>query len=96
MAIVVLAGFAGWRWLRLAPVTTWRVAAAMGVVVVAVASVWDLYWHQTHPLETGASMNIMMLPPHQLILAGFVLGLVGSSIGAVLPTGSGRTSAAES
>jgi hypothetical protein len=41
-------------------------------------------------------MNMMTLPPHQLILAGFVLGLVGSSIGAVLPTGSGSTAAAES
>lgn len=94
--IVLLAGFAAWRWLRLAPVNAWRVAAASGVVVVAVASVWDLYWHQTHPLEMGASMNMMTLPPHQLILAGFVLGLVGSSFGAVLPTGSGRKAAAES
>jgi len=94
--IVVLAGFAAWRWVRLAPVTAWRVAAAAGVVVVAVASVWDLYWHQTHPLEMGASMNMMTLPPHQLILAGFVLGLVGSSIGAVLATGSGRRATAES
>ena len=94
--IVVLAGFAAGRWLRLAPVTAWRVAAAAGVVVVAVASVWDLYWHLTRPLEMGASMNMMTLPPHQLILAGFVLGLVGSSIGAVLPTGSGSTAAAES
>lgn len=94
--IVLLAGFAAWRWLRLAPVNAWRVAAASGVVVVAVASVWDLYWHQTHPLEMGASMNMMTLPPHQLILAGFVLGLVGSSLGAVLPTGSGRKAAAES
>ena len=86
--IVVLAGFAAWRWLRLAPVTAWRVAAATGVVVVAVASVWDLYWHQTHPLEMGASMNMMALPPHQLILAGFVLGLIGSGIGTFM---SGRS-----
>jgi len=49
-----------------------------GVVGVAVASVWDLYWHQTHPLEMGASMNMMSLPPHQLILAGFTVGLIGS------------------
>ena len=56
-------------------------AAAAGVVVVAVASVWDLYGHQTHPAEMGASMNMMALPPHQLILAGFVLGFIGTSIG---------------
>jgi len=47
-------------------------------VLVAGASVWDLYWHQTHPLEMGASMNMLTLPPHQLILGGFVLGLVGT------------------
>jgi len=47
-------------------------------VLVAGASVWDLYWHKTHPLEMGVSMNMLTLPPHQLILAGFVLGLVGT------------------
>ena len=88
LVIVVLAGFAAARWVRLAPLAAWRIAAAAGVVVVAVASVWDLYWHQTHPLEMGASMNMMALPPHQLILAGFVLGLVGSGIGAALSAGS--------
>jgi hypothetical protein len=76
--VVLLAAWAAWHWLNLAAVTAWRVAASLGVVVVAVASVWDLYWHQTHPLEMGASMNMMTLPPHQLILAGFVVGLIGS------------------
>src|SRR6266851_5070164 len=51
----------------------------VGVVVVAAASVWDLYWHQTHPMELGASMNMMTLPPHQLILAGFIAGLIASA-----------------
>ena len=40
----------------------WRRAIASGVVVVAVASVWNLYWHQTHPLEMRASMNMMAVP----------------------------------
>jgi len=75
---VVLAAWAAWHWLELERVTPSRIAAAGGVVGVAVASVWDLYWHQTHPLEMGASMNMMSLPPHQLILAGFTVGLIGS------------------
>ena len=61
-----------------------RIAAAIGVVVVAVGSVWDLYWHQTHPMELGASMNMMALPPHQLILGGFVLGLIGAAAGVAI------------
>src|SRR2546430_2285155 len=77
--IVVLAAWAAWRWLRLAPVNGWRIGAAVGVVVVAAASVWDLYWHQTHPLEMGASMNMMTLPPHQLIMLGFAAGLIASA-----------------
>ena len=79
LPIVVLAAWAAWRWLRMGPMNAGRMAAAIGVVVVAVGSVWDLYWHQTHPMELGASMNMMTLPPHQLILAGFVLGLFGSA-----------------
>ena len=83
--IVLLAGWAAWRWLRLSPVTAWRLAAALGVVIVAAASFWDLLWHQTHPLEMGASMNMLTLPPHQLILSGFVLGALGSVAGIVVP-----------
>ena len=84
LPIVLLATWAAWRWLRLAPVSAWRIAAALGVVVVAVASIWDLYWHQTHPLEMGASMNMLAVPPHQLILAGFVLGAIGALAGSLL------------
>ena len=84
LPIVVLAGWAAWHWLSGAPIKAWRLGAALGVVVVAASSVWDLYWHQTHPLEMGASMNMMALPPHQLILAGFVIGLISSGVGAVL------------
>jgi hypothetical protein len=87
---VLLASWAAWRWLRLAPASAWRIAAALGVVVVAVASVWDLYWHQTHPLEMGASMNMMALPPHQFILAGFVIGVIGSGVGIILSARASR------
>jgi len=76
---VVLAAWAAWYWLKLQGATVARIATAGGVVVVAAASIWDLYWHQTHPLEMGTSMNMMTLPPHQLILAGFLLGLIGSA-----------------
>jgi hypothetical protein len=76
---VVLAAWAAWYWLKPQGATVARIATAGGVVVVAAASIWDLYWHQTHPLEMGTSMNMMTLPPHQLILAGFLLGLIGSA-----------------
>ena len=77
--LVLLAAWAAWRWLTLTPFTAWRLAAAVGIVVVAAATVWDLYWHQTHPMEVQASMAA--LPPHQAILAGFVVGLVGATYG---------------
>ena len=63
LPILLLASWAAWRWLRLAPVSAWRIAAALGVVVVAVASVWDLHWHQTHPLEMCAAMNMLAVQP---------------------------------
>ncbi|HVC76492.1 MAG TPA: hypothetical protein VND96_08240 [Candidatus Micrarchaeaceae archaeon] len=79
--LVVLAGWSAWHWLSQTRVNWWRLAAALGIVVVAVATVWDLYWHQTHPMEVGASMAV--LPPHQAILAGFLIGLVGAGYGVV-------------
>jgi hypothetical protein len=79
--LVVLAGWSAWHWLSQTRVNWWRLAAALGIVVVAVATVWDLYWHQTHPLEVGASMAV--LPPHQAIFAGFLIGLAGAGYGAV-------------
>jgi hypothetical protein len=77
--LVLLAGWGAWRWLSLAPLRVWRLAAAVGIVVVAAATVWDLYWHQTHAMEVRASMAA--LPPHQAILAGFVIGLIGAAYG---------------
>ena len=77
--LVFLAAWSAWRWLPLEPLDWWRVAAALGIVVVAVATDWDLYWHQTHPMEMRASMAA--LPPHQAILAGFLIGLVGAVVG---------------
>jgi len=32
----------------------------------------------------GASMNMLAVPPHQLILAGFVLGAIGALAGSLL------------
>jgi len=76
----LLASWSAWHWLSQTRVNWWRLAAALGIVVVAIASVWDLYWHQTHPMEVGASMAA--LPPHQAILAGFLIGFVGAVYGA--------------
>lgn len=77
--LVLLAAWGSWRWLSLEPVKWWRLAAALGIVVVAIATIWDLYWHQTHPMEIHASMAA--LPPHQAILAGFLIGLIGAGVG---------------
>src|SRR5579859_3370622 len=64
--LVLLALWAAWWWTRSEPFAVWRVGAAGGIVIVAAASVWDLYWHQTHAMEMRASMA--SLPPHQAIL----------------------------
>lgn len=77
--LVLLASWAGWRWLLLAPFRIWRLAVVLGIAVVAAATIWDLAWHQTHPMEVRASMAA--LPPHQAIFAGFVIGLVGAVYG---------------
>jgi hypothetical protein len=77
--LVLLASWSAWHWLSQTRVNWWRLAAALGIVVVAIATVWDLYWHQTHPMEVGASMAA--LPPHQAILAGFLIGLIGAVYG---------------
>ena len=79
--LVLLASWSAWHWLSQTRVNWWRLAAALGIVGVAVATVWDLFWHQTHPMEVGASMAV--LPPHQAILAGFLIGLAGAGYGAV-------------
>lgn len=77
--LVLLASWAPWRWLLLAPLSAWRLAAALGIVIVAIGTVWDLYWHQTHAMDVGVSMAA--LPPHQAILAGFLIGLIGAAYG---------------
>lgn len=82
LPLVLLASWSAWRWLSQGPFSWWRLTAALGIVVVAIATVWDLYWHQTHPMELRASMAA--LPPHQLILAGFLIGLIGAGYGAVV------------
>ncbi len=84
LPLVLLAAWSAWRWLSLDRVSWWRGAAALGIVVVAIGTVWDLYWHQTHPMEVGTSMAA--LPPHQMIFAGFVIGLIAAAYGAAMQT----------
>jgi hypothetical protein len=79
LPLVLLAAWGAWRWLSQAPINWWRLAAALGIVGVAISTLWDLYWHQTHPMEVRASM--VALPPHQAILAGFLIGLAGAGFG---------------
>lgn len=81
LPLVLLAAWAAWRWLSPARFNPGRLAAGLGIVLVAVATVWDLYWHQTHPMEVRASMAA--LPPHQAIFAGFLVGLLGATYGLI-------------
>jgi len=79
LPLVLLAGWGAWRWLAQARLSGWRLATAVGIVLVATATVWDLYWHQTHPM--GVRTSMAGLPPHQAILAGFTIGLLGAAYG---------------
>lgn len=85
LPLLVLAGWAAWRWLRTGPILAWRIAAAAGLVVVAVGTVVDLYWHQNNPMTAEMRMNMLVLPGHQIILGGFLIGLLGSAPGLLRP-----------
>ena len=82
LPLVLLDSWSALHWLSQTRVNWWRMASAFGIVVVAIATVWDLYWHQTHSMELRTSMA--GLPPHQAILAGFLIGLVGAGWGVVV------------
>ena len=63
--------------------------------LVAVASVWNLYWHQTRPLEMRASMNLMAVPRINSSLPASCFGLVGSGVGVRVLTTSRGSSVSE-
>jgi hypothetical protein len=83
LPLLVLALWAAWLWLRAGAFEGWRVAVAGGLAVLAVGVLVDVYWHQTHPMvtDTGAYMNTLTLPGHQLQLLGFTIGCVGAVLG---------------
>jgi hypothetical protein len=83
LPLLVLALWAAWLWLRAGAFEEWRVAVAGGLAVLAVGVLVDVYWHQTHPMvtDTGAYMNTLTLPGHQLQLLGFTIGCVGTVLG---------------
>ena len=83
LPLLALALWAAWLWLRAGAFEGWRVAVAAGLAVLGVGVLLDVYWHQTHPMvtDTGAYMNTLILPGHQLQLLGFVLGCVGAVLG---------------
>jgi len=82
LPLVLLASWSAGRWLSLDKATWWRMTASLGILVVAAGMLWDVYWHQTHAAEIRASMA--SLPPHQVMAAGFLIGLVGAAYGAAL------------
>jgi len=82
LPLLALRLWAAWSWLRVGAFQGSRVAVAGGLAVLAVGVLVDVYWHQTHPVtDTGAYMNTLTLPGHQLQLLGFVIGCVGSGLG---------------
>ncbi len=76
--LCVLAVYAAWGWLRATGPEPWRLIAVSGIVLVALGTVLDLQWHQQHPMASDMSMKMLELPGHQIILGGFVIGLVGA------------------
>lgn len=83
LPLLALALWAAWLWLRAGAFEVWRVAVAAGLAVLAAGVLIDVYWHQTHPMvsDTGAYMNTLTLPGHQLQLLGFAVGCVGAVLG---------------
>lgn len=83
LPLLALALWAAWLWLCAGGFEIWRVAVAGGLAVLAVGVVVDVYWHQTHPMvsDTGAYMNTLTLPGHQLQFLGFAIGCVGAVLG---------------
>jgi len=74
-------------WLGLALGAAWLAARAgnrgfglgcLGLGVVIIGGVVDMFWHQANPgvVET----NMLLLPGHAIELAGWGLGLVGSAL----------------
>jgi len=59
-------------------------AAAVGILIVLGGYAFDLVWHQMQlggeMEEMGGQMNMLVMPPHQLILAGWAVGLIASSV----------------
>lgn len=90
LPLLALALWAAWLWLRAGALEGWRVAVVGGLAALAVGVLVDVYWHQTHPMlsDTGAYMNTLTLPGHQLQLLGFVIGGVAAVLG--LPSWRGR------
>ena len=83
LPLLVLAVWAAWLWLRAGGFEGWQAAVAAGLALLAAGVLVDVYWHETNPMvtDTGAYMNTLTLPGHQLLLLGFVIGCVGAGFG---------------
>lgn len=68
--------------------------AAGGIALMLVGFTIDVFWHAANPGITEAEENMILLPGHQIILTGWILGLAGAILnrrkgGATEPAASG-------
>ncbi len=62
--------------------------AGLGIAVVLIGLAIDLGWHRANPTANEMAMNMILLPGHQVELAGFVLGVLASVVAVVSLSGS--------
>ncbi len=61
----------------------WVITVAAGIIIVLGGFIFDFVWHQMNlggEEGMGERVNMLALPPHQLILAGWLVGLIAASI----------------
>lgn len=56
----------------------WFAVAAGGIALMLVGFTIDVFWHAAHPGITEAQENMILLPGHQIILTGWIMGLGGA------------------
>ncbi len=80
LALLALPIRAVWvRW-RDGSLDLWSALALAGIVLVLSGIAVDWFWHTANPGVTEESMNMLLLPGHQLQLAGWLVGAVGASV----------------
>lgn len=69
---------AAWVHTQTGRLDIWPAVAAAGVAVVLVGQIVDVFWHIANPGASEMNINMLLLPGHQIQLAGWLVGLVGA------------------